>query len=827
VGHALLYASVQQELAERVRAEEKLLELNQAHARRNQELGLLNRVIAASTSGIGSTAMLEMVCHELALAFDLPEVGVALLDHGTSAEPDGALTVVAEHTAEGQPSALGAVIPIEGNPSTQYVLENKAPLVVRDAQHDPRVAAIHDLMRQRGVASMLILPLVVRDQAVGTVGMNAFEPRTFAEDEVSLAMNIAGAAAQVLDKTRAEEALRSSQQRLSLHVMHTPLAYIEWDADLRVVDWNPAAERIFGYGKSEAIARHAYEIIVPQEMQPHVTEVWQSILAQTGGTRSTNENVTKDGRTIVCEWYNTPLIDEDGKVIGLASLVEDVTERMRAEDALREARDAADSARRAAEAANRAKSTFLANMSHELRTPLNAILGFSQLMTRDAGFTAEQRENLEIIGRSGEHLLTLISDVLEMSKIEAGRTSVVETVFDLHHLLDDMEDMFRLRAMDKGLELVCERAPGVPQYVRTDESKLRQVLINLLGNAVKFTHQGTVTLRVRYGEESGKLFFEVQDTGVGIAPEDLEKVFEPFVQAPSGLESPEGTGLGLPISRQFVHLLGGELTVTSVPGWGSTFKIDVRAELAGPAEAKARPVARRVIGLEPDQPTYRLLVVEDREANRRLLVKLLSSLGPPPQGFEVREAVNGQEAVEIWEEWEPHLIWMDMRMPVMDGHEATKAIKGTTKGQATVIVALTATAFEEDRRMSLSEGCDDFVRKPFRETEIFDRLAKHLGVRYLYQDTEEASQAPPEIEPVEVISALEKALTRQVLARLPAGWIDKLHRAAAQADGTLVLELVEQIREEHGPVANALTALVDRFRFDVVVALTEEIGERV
>jgi two-component system sensor histidine kinase/response regulator len=316
-------------------------------------------------------------------------------------------------------------------------------------------------------------------------------------------------------------------------------------------------------------------------------------------------------------------------------------------------------------------------MSHELRTPLNAILGFSQLMAHDPGLTTEQQEYLETIGRSGEHLLGLINDVLELSKIDAGGVTLQEESFDLHRLLDGLEEMFRLRAADKRLMLVFDRAPDVPQYVRTDQGKLRQVLMNLLGNAVKFTQEGGITLRVGkgpmgYSPRAGSvlLHFEVEDTGPGIAPEELDAVFDAFAQTASGQASKEGTGLGLPISLQFVKLMGGDLTVSSdgMPGQGSLFKFDVQIELVDAADVPTSQPARRVIGLEPDQRAadggpYRLLIAEDREASRMLLTKLLE-----PLGFEVREAVNGQEALEIWEQWEPHLIWMDMRMPVIDGH---------------------------------------------------------------------------------------------------------------------------------------------------------------
>ena len=561
-------------------------------------------------------------------------------------------------------------------------------------------------------------------------------------------------------------------------------------------------------------------------------------------------------------------------------------------------------AKEAADAANHAKSEFLANMSHELRTPLNAILGFAQLMSDDKTLAPEHRDYTDIINRSGEHLLRLINDILEMSKIEAGRTSLNENAFDLHRLLNNLEEMFQLTAKSKELNLVFDRAFDLPQFIITDEGKLRQVLINLLGNAIKFTPQGEVALRVwttnhhqevQVREQSSstdtttstsanpssylRLHFEVADTGPGIAPEEINELFTAFGQTQAGFKSKQGTGLGLAISQRFVHLMGGQIFVDSYVGEGSTFFFDIQVGVspAGERSAHLTP-CEKITGLAVGQPTYRILVVEDQAAIRLLLVRLLASVG-----FEVREAEHGEQAVTLWENWKPHLIWMDMRMPIMDGYEATRRIrnqektltlKTTTTPQAselipaqvfnqsqnqlhnqsfcepldttlsepsinspspTKIIALTASAFEEQRQFILAAGCDDFVRKPFREQELFAKMSLHLGVQYTYASEHEAnysthiaqslgndsSSQVDEISEGETLSpSTRKKILSENLQGMPLEWVNQLHHAASQGSDSLIFKLIEQIPDEYSSLSGTLTELVADFRFDQIIALT-------
>ncbi|MDF0555299.1 response regulator [Kamptonema sp. UHCC 0994] len=495
----------------------------------------------------------------------------------------------------------------------------------------------------------------------------------------------------------------------------------------------------------------------------------------------------------------------------------------------------------AADTANRAKSEFLAAMSHELRTPLNAILGFTQVMSRDPALNQQQQENLGIINRAGEHLLNLINDILEMSKIEAGQAELNLSNFDLIGLLFSLEEMLRLKAQSKGLYLIFDIAPDVPQYVQADEGKLRQILINILGNAVKFTEKGSVTLRVKnkeiathsniteqielknqvesinypstiYNPSSIILQFEVQDTGPGISSTEIHQLFQAFTQTEAGRKSQQGTGLGLPISQKFVQLMGGDIAVRSILDLGTVFTFDIPVGIVEARDIQTSKPQQKVIGLMPNQPNYRILVVEDRHENRLLLVALIRAIG-----FEVCEAENGREAIDLWSSWEPHLIWMDMRMPVMDGYEATKYIKKHLKNQKTAIIGITASAFEEERSQALSAGCDDFVRKPFRDEAILEMMAKHLQVRYLYQDSESSDV----LLSGQVMLEIQEVLTPQAMASMPKKWTEELQQAATELDEKQIFILLNQVREEYPQVISAIEDLVNNFRFDLIVDLIQ------
>jgi signal transduction histidine kinase/CheY-like chemotaxis protein len=446
-----------------------------------------------------------------------------------------------------------------------------------------------------------------------------------------------------------------------------------------------------------------------------------------------------------------------------------------------------------AEASNKAKSAFLANMSHELRTPLNAILGFSNLMRHSAGLSDDQRQTLDLINRSGEHLLSLINDVLDMAKVEAGRISVDNAPFNLRELTQDVIDLNRVRAEEKGLQLLLDQPADLPRLVDGDVAKLRQSLINLVSNAIKYTAQGQVILHVstRPDDDPQRLWLilVVEDTGIGVAVADQARIFEPFVQL-SQYTLQKGTGLGLTITRRYIELMGGLITVDSVPGQGSHFRMEIpvrRVDAASLDSVSHRPA--RVIGLEPGQPEFRILIVDDQEENWLLLQRLLEGVG-----FTVRVAENGLLGVEAFQVWHPHFIWMDLRMPVMDGLEAAQRIRMLEGGSTVKIAALTASVFKEERDRLMAAGMDDFIRKPYQMQEIFDCLTRHLGVRFRYEEPTANAE----------VSAPTADRSLKALATLADELRQPLHDALVTLDGVRVAEVIGRIAEQNPALGDAL-----------------------
>ncbi|MDJ0817088.1 MAG: response regulator, partial [Desulfobacterales bacterium] len=571
---------------------------------------------------------------------------------------------------------------------------------------------------------------------------------------------------------------------------------------------NKEGGKMLGYSQEEMMKLSVFDFdpVYNQEAWPD----FKKELRQKG--QMTFESIwqCKDGSPFPVE-ISARSLNYEGTEYFLA-FIRDIREKKAAQKELQEAKEAAESA-------NQAKSIFLANMSHELRTPMNAILGFSSMLGRDSTATPAQREKLAVINKSGEHLLSMINDILDLSKIEAGRIEVEKVPFDLVALLQEIGMMMRSRAGEKGLSFTLDAEAVRLPYLNADAGKTRQILINLLGNAVKFTSEGGVTLRAATEllpetPERCWILLEVEDTGPGVDSEKQGEIFDPFVQE-RGLTVQTGTGLGLSICKNLADIMGGSIELESAAEKGVLFRVRLPAEIVKVADVpKPCETKPKVIGLAPGQKSRRILIADDHAENRLLLKTLLQEAG-----FVILEAGNGKEALEVFEKEAPDFIWMDMRMPVMDGYEAVRQIRQRPGGDELPIVAITASVFSNQRPEILAVGCDDIVFKPFQEHEIFEVLARFLGVEYAYERLDDAAASTDAVE-----------LTAAMLAQLPPELLQELDKTTLVANREAISEVIGRIREPAPDIAESLQQLVQNFEIDRIrellgVAMTEDRGQ--
>jgi PAS domain S-box-containing protein len=589
---------------------------------------------------------------------------------------------------------------------------------------------------------------------------------------------------------RAQRALRESQERHRLLFEKASdailiLSCAEPDEGL-ILEANQAAAEMYGYPAAELRRMKIEELDAP--LHRALGTATRTLRVVGEWVQAEDVHRRRDGTVFPVEYAEGPR--------GVASrryvfrFVRDITERKRAAAALRLGKEAA-------EAANRAKSAFLANMSHEIRTPMNAILGYAQLMQRDPRVPSLHRKSVDIIARSGEHLLGLLNDVLELSKIEAGHLEVARGEVDLHALLDEIAQMFELRTRAKDLLFEVSRSPGLRRHVVTDGRKLRQVLVNLLGNAVKFTREGGITMRALARLDAGRgarLHIEVEDTGPGIRPEDIDRLFLPFSQTRIGIEAQGGTGLGLAISGEYARLLGGAITVNSQVGKGSVFLVDLPCDEAdGPTRLEAVTTGR-VVALEDTSAPPRILIVGDHQGSQ-WMAELLAQVA-----FEVREAKDGAEAVETCSTWSPDLILMEVK-----GHGTIRALREMAHRQVPV-VAISASAFAEEQHQVSQAGARGWLRKPLHEDELFAEIARHLGVRYRRAAPYPARSRPPSSSAVRMVE------------ELPEDLVDALRRASRTADYDEMRALIGRVPEERAALADKLRELLERYDYDAINA---------
>lgn len=637
---------------------------------------------------------------------------------------------------------------------------------------------------------------------------------------------------EIAERRKVEQALRNSESRLADIINFLPDATMVVDAAGKIIIWNRAAEEFTGVKAVEMLGKGNQEYAIPfygerrpilldllldpsreqeiRQLYPHL-EMKNGIAIGESTTQS-----LKQGKAYTLGMA-APLYDAEGKVIGVIESVRDITERKEAEEELKKHRANLEElvkertselliAKERAEVASQAKSSFLSSMSHELRTPLNAILGYTQIIRRQEYLREQQLQQLEIIRGSGEHLLSLINDILDMGKIESEKVELEETAFDLSPMLRQVFNIAKVKAEEKKLEFRYEESTPLPQSVRGDQRKLKQILLNLLTNAVKYTREGGVTTRVSYRDESGILGCEVVDTGIGMAADHLKLIFEPFTQLPGAGETREGVGLGLAITKRLVELMHGTISVQSEPGRGSTFILQLPL-----------PETTVEIGRERSRPTVtgyqgtrrKILVVDDNAVNASLLVSLLQ-----PLGFDVFTAGSGPEALDLAAGQKPDLVLLDMVMPGMDGVTTARELRRLRGLEEIRIIGTSATVSDTELRHAFVASCDDFISKPVDVDLLLEKIQGQLGIVW------EVAVPEKELTPAEAAT-----VAGETFEVPPQEQLRELHKLALFGDMRRIRIWAEELEgraPQYRPFAEKLRELASRYQAKALLTLVEQ-----
>jgi PAS domain S-box-containing protein len=596
-------------------------------------------------------------------------------------------------------------------------------------------------------------------------------------------------------RDRAEKALAES--RLLTAVLESTSDFVGMATpDGTVTYINSSGKRLIGLNPNEDISWMRFSNVFTPEFVDRIVNEGIPIALRNGSWKVETVLRHQNGSDIPVSFVGCVHPDANGQPRMLSCISRDISDAKRQELALEKAKNTA-------ETANRAKSQFLANMSHELRTPLNGILGYTQILQKDRDLPERYKENIAVIEHCGEHLLTLINDILDLSKIEAGRMELYDRDFHLEPFLHNIAEIVSARAEAKDITFSFEKLSPLPAVVHADDKKLKQIILNLIGNAIKFTDEGGVVLKVGYHND--RIRFQVEDTGIGIPPEKLEEIFLPFHQVSHKNRTIEGTGLGLAITRQLLNLMHGELSVQSTVGKGSVFAADIFLQEALSADAPPTLKRRQIIGYAG--VTRRALVVDDKPENRAVLAGLLSMLG-----FEVTEAADGRECLERLMDARPDVIFMDMRMPVMDGGEATRRIRSFDGFRNVIVIAISASAFEHNRQECIDAGCNDFIAKPFRESDITALLQRHLRVEWI-MDAPDESRSTDEI----------------ILVAPPAEFLTTLTQFANFGDVqgmTATLNEIASIDAAYQPFVDTIGELIRKFEISKTKKILKKYAEQ-
>jgi len=676
-----------------------------------------------------------------------------------------------------------------GKSMTGYLIKKNRSFLVKSKEYKKLIESGEIELIGTFPKVWLGVPLKVNDDVIGAIVVQSYDnENAYEQSDIELLEFVSSHISLAVQRKKVEHEIAVSKEVLRKVLDNIPIKVFWKNKDSKFLGCNVAFLKAIGAeSEEEVIGKSDFDFHEIEEAEKYKKDDLAIMLSGKPRLKYQGSQII-NGKE---RWITTsklPFFDKNGEVIGIVGTSDDITERKETELKLKRATEDAIEA-------NLSKSTFLSNMSHEIRTPMNAILGYSQLLQEDNNLTKTQQESLRTINKSGEHLLELINDILDMSKIEAGRITLNPSDFNFIELLKEVEQLFKIKAEQKNIDLSFIITKNVPKAIYADESKIKQVVINLLGNALKFTLSGSVKLTI-VKFENNKLQIKVKDSGKGILKEEQDAIFKPFEQAKNGRHAEGGTGLGLAISKKFANLMEGDITVESEFEKGSEFTFTFTYLEGNERVLKTIEDELQVISLSPEMKGLKVAIVDDRFENRDILFKKLD-----PLGFDTRMANDGQEAVELYKEWKPDIILMDVVMPVMNGVEATRQILKLTGGHDVKIFVVSASALESEQKEIMEIGATVFIKKPVIFNLLLAEMHNKAGIKFIYKEKEDKELSNNSDSSLDVPERLKV----------------KLLDAAAEGDFMLLQDLLEILEKETNKTFEIIENYINEMEFEAIV----------